>query len=85
MPKNLIVCSDGTGNKGGSTPSSNVYKVYKAINKHYQSKADKDTQIDTQIDEQIVFYDNGVGTAAIPFLGKNVTLSRLFQLLISLR
>ena len=38
MPKNLIVCSDGTGNKGGSTPSSNVYRVYKAVDKHYKSK-----------------------------------------------
>jgi uncharacterized protein (DUF2235 family) len=64
MPKNLIVCSDGTGNKGGSTPSSNVYKVYKAINKHYQSKAHEDIQID----EQIVFYDNGVGTAKNKYL-----------------
>ena len=64
MPKNLIVCADGTGNKGGSTPSSNVYKVYKAINKHYQSKAHEDTHID----EQIVFYDNGVGTAKNKYL-----------------
>ncbi len=57
MPKNLIVCADGTGNQGGSTPSSNVYKIYKAIDKHYVGKED-----DGKLDEQIVFYDNGVGT-----------------------
>ncbi len=60
MSKNLIVCSDGTGNEGGSTPSSNVYKVYKAVDKHYKEKSF--VAEDREIDEQIVFYDNGVGT-----------------------
>ncbi len=58
MPKNLIVCADGTGNKGGSTPSSNVYKIYKAVNKHHKGEE----QENTEISEQIIFYDNGVGT-----------------------
>lgn len=48
MAKNIILCADGTGNKGGYTPSSNVYKIYNAININ-----DK---------PQIRFYDNGVGT-----------------------
>jgi hypothetical protein len=55
MPKNIILCADGTGNIGGTTPDSNVYKVYKSIKKHL-------TQDDSLTDEQIVFYDNGVGT-----------------------
>ena len=48
MGKNIILCADGTGNKGGYTPSSNVYKIYNAIN--------------INDNPQIRFYDNGVGT-----------------------
>lgn len=64
MPKNIIVCADGTGNKGGSTPDSNVYKIYKSINKCFSGKA-KDG---FELDEQIVFYDNGVGTEKNKYL-----------------
>ncbi|MBC8553702.1 MAG: DUF2235 domain-containing protein [Candidatus Brocadiales bacterium] len=48
MGKNIILCADGTGNKGGYTPSSNVYKIYNAIN--------------INDNPQIRFYDNGIGT-----------------------
>lgn len=48
--KNIILCADGTGNEGGYTPDSNVYKMYNAIDIHDPKQ------------EQIVFYDNGVGT-----------------------
>ncbi len=51
MGKNIILCADGTGNRGGYTPDSNIYKIYNAIDIH-----DKDKP-------QITFYDNGVGTA----------------------
>ncbi len=64
MAKNIIVCADGTGNLGGTTPDTNVYKLYKFIDKDFQGK----TQDGTQIDKQIVFYDNGVGTARNKFL-----------------
>jgi len=58
MAKNIIVCADGTGNKGGSTPDSNVYRMYKAIDKSFKGRlADG-----FECDEQMVFYDNGVGT-----------------------
>ncbi len=50
MGKNIILCADGTGNKGGYTPENNVYKLYQAVDIHHP---------DT---EQIVFYDNGIGT-----------------------
>ena len=50
MGKNIILCADGTGNKGGNTPDSNVYKIYNAID--IRSKETK----------QIKFYDNGIGT-----------------------
>ena len=58
LPKNIIVCADGTGNKGGSSPDSNVYRVYKMVDKYYQGKC-KDG---VDVEEQILFYDNGVGT-----------------------
>ncbi len=64
MPKNIIVCADGTGNIGGTTPDTNVYKLYKSVDNDYKGK----TLDGTQIDEQIVFYDNGVGTAKNKFL-----------------
>ncbi len=47
--RNIVLCADGTGNQGGYTPSSNVYKIYNAI--------------ELRADDQITFYDNGVGTA----------------------
>ena len=58
LPKNIIVCADGTGNKGGYSPDSNVYKVYKMVDKHYKGACTDGVEID----EQILFYDNGVGT-----------------------
>ena len=51
MAKNIILCADGTGNKGGYTPDSNVYKMYNAIEIHDKSVS------------QYTFYDNGVGTS----------------------
>ena len=51
MSKNIILCADGTGNKGGYTPDSNVYKMYNAIEIH-----------DTKV-PQYTYYDNGVGTS----------------------
>ena len=50
MAKNIILCSDGTGNKGGYGAAANVYKLYNAIELH-----DKNIT-------HITFYDNGVGT-----------------------
>ena len=47
--KNIVLCSDGTGNKGGSTPDSNVYRIYNAL--------------DNTTASQVSFYDNGVGTS----------------------
>jgi len=52
MTKNIILCADGTGNKGGYTPDSNVYKIYNAIEIH-----DSNTS-------QYTYYDNGVGTSS---------------------
>jgi uncharacterized protein (DUF2235 family) len=48
--KNIVLCSDGTGNKGGYGADSNVYKTYKAVDI-------KNPGVD-----QYTFYDQGVGT-----------------------
>lgn len=50
MSKNIILCSDGTGQKGNYGSDSNVYKLYRMIDLHSNV-------------EQITFYDNGVGTS----------------------
>ena len=49
MPKNIIVCCDGTGNKYGQH-NTNVVKLYEAI---------------VRDAKQIAFYDPGVGTFSI--------------------
>ena len=56
MAKSIILCSDGTGNKGGTGSDTNVFKLYHAI-KGGPNKRD-----------QISFYDNGVGTASFSVL-----------------
>ncbi len=58
MPKNIVICCDGTGNEIGIN-MSNVLKLYRML--------DKD-------EEQLVYYDPGVGT-----LGQRKTWGRLIQ------
>ncbi len=48
--RNLIVLSDGTGNRGGVTRDTNVWRLYKTIDRHHAPV------------EQLVCYDDGVGT-----------------------
>ncbi|MBF0379432.1 MAG: DUF2235 domain-containing protein [Magnetococcales bacterium] len=52
--KNIVLCADGTGNKGGSGDDSNVYKIFQSVDLRPK---DQSTTPD-----QISFYDNGVGT-----------------------
>ena len=54
MAKNIVLCSDGTGNKGGYGSSSNVFKLYRAV----AINASTSSQV-----KQISYYDNGVGTS----------------------
>ena len=49
MAKNIVICSDGTGNKGGYADDSNVYKLYRYINIHDENHP------------QITYYNDGVG------------------------
>lgn len=50
MAKNIIICSDGTGNKGGYGADTNVYKLFNAVDIHDPNQP------------QITFYSDGVGT-----------------------
>ncbi len=52
----VVLCSDGTGNKGGYGADSNVFKLYKAIDIHSPARP------------QVTYYDNGVGTASNKYL-----------------
>lgn len=57
MPKNIVVFSDGTGQSGGVRPEqrlSNIYKLYRAC------RVDPLNDIDPE--QQVAFYDAGLGT-----------------------
>ncbi len=58
MSKNIILCADGTGNRGGETPDTNVYRMYHAVELH---KPERERT-------QITFYDNGVGTSTNKYI-----------------
>ncbi len=51
MGRNIVLFSDGTGNKGGTGSDTNVFKLYHAV------KGGKNNR------EQFAYYDNGVGTS----------------------
>jgi uncharacterized protein (DUF2235 family) len=56
MPKNIVICCDGTGNEANAN-LSNVLKLYRILRKN---------------EDQLVFYDSGIGT-----LSSNDAWSRL--------
>ncbi len=55
MAKNIIVCSDGTGNTAIKGRGTNVFKIFESVdlNRH---------RFDPQLVPQIAIYDDGVGT-----------------------
>ena len=53
--KNIVLCSDGTGNTDTEGRGTNVFKLYEAVNIHGHLS-------DSKIPRQIAFYDDGVGT-----------------------
>lgn len=58
MAKNIILCSDGTGNSGGKGNGTNVWRLFRAVDLQ-TFKAQPNAA------EQIAFYDDGVGTDRI--------------------
>jgi uncharacterized protein (DUF2235 family) len=56
MSKNIILCSDGTGNSAIKGRGTNVFKLFEAVDLHaHRSNA--------ALDAQLAFYDDGVGTS----------------------
>ena len=55
MAKNIIICSDGTGNTAIKGRGTNVFKIFEAadLNGH---------RYDAQLAPQVAIYDDGVGT-----------------------
>ncbi|MBL4775643.1 MAG: DUF2235 domain-containing protein [Mariprofundus sp.] len=56
MSKNIVLCSDGTGQAGGQGFVSNVWRLFKAVDRHHPNK------------KQVVFHADGVGTENNRFL-----------------
>lgn len=60
MPKHIVLCSDGTGNRGGKFRGTNVWRLYNALDL---------TQTDSKPSiEQIRYYDDGVGTEDLQWI-----------------
>ncbi len=69
MAKNIVICCDGTGNEY-KPPFSNVLKLYTVLPKA-GDKRDRD--------DQIIYYDPGVGTSSWPWaltwLAKKISIA----------
>lgn len=61
MAKNIVLCSDGTGNSAMKGRGTNVFKIYESIdlNGHIFGNT---------LLPQVAFYDDGVGTENLKFL-----------------
>ena len=60
MGKNIVICSDGTWQRGGKTPSSNVWRIFQAVDRHSNSSEGGP--------KQLTYYDDGVGTQRLRWL-----------------
>jgi len=58
MPKNIAICSDGTGNTAIKGRGTNVFKLYEAVD--FEGHRTDQTKV-----RQIGFYDDGVGTSRL--------------------
>ena len=56
MAKNIIICSDGTGNTSIKGRGTNVFKLFEAVDVNGH-------RADPLIKPQVAFYDDGVGTS----------------------
>lgn len=57
-PCNIVICSDGTGNAGGRTNGSNVWRIRQAVAESTQPRYGQKAR------PQIVIYEDGVGSEA---------------------
>ena len=61
--KNIVLCSDGTGNSGGKGHGTNVWRLFNAVDQAVPVGRDEDAG-----PLQIAFYDDGVGTQRFKLL-----------------
>ena len=61
MSKNIVMCSDGTGNQDIKARGTNVYKLYEAVDIHCHKG-------NAGLRPQIAIYDDGVGTSSLLLL-----------------
>jgi len=61
MPRNIVICSDGTGNTGVKGRGTNVFKLYEAVDVvgHLGGQ---------ELCEQVAIYDDGVGTQKLKLM-----------------
>ena len=55
MAKNIVICSDGTGNTTSKGRGTNVFKLFEAVDVHGHRS-------NPGLTRQVAFYDDGVGT-----------------------
>lgn len=48
--KNIVICMDGTGNRGGKTRGTNVWRIFNSVDRNHCAS------------QQITYYDDGVGS-----------------------
>ncbi|MCE3241954.1 MAG: hypothetical protein K0Q83_2461 [Deltaproteobacteria bacterium] len=55
MAKNIVICSDGTGNSAVKDRGTNVFKIFESIDLNGH-------RLNPKLDPQVPIYDDGVGT-----------------------
>jgi len=60
MPKNIVICADGTGNSTIKGRGTNVFKLYEGIDENGHRFSD--------LPEQVAIYHDGVGTESLKWL-----------------
>src|SRR5262250_1927445 len=58
--KNIIICSDGTGNTAIKGRGTNVFKLFEAVDSHGHRR-------DPSLVPQLTYYDDGVGTESFKY------------------
>ena len=61
MAKNIVICSDGTGNTAIKGRGTNVFKLFEAVDLNGH-------RTNLSLDAQLAFYDDGVGTTGVTLL-----------------
>ena len=61
MPKNIIICADGTGNTTIKGRGTNVFKLYEAVDQNGH-------RFDSTAVQQVAIYHDGVGTESLKWL-----------------